>query len=209
MHQELRPEERVPQRIAQAVLKRPWVVLLAVLAFVGPTLGFYLSQPTVYEAAALLLLEENWESDRSGIRLIPLYFPGAAERAVEALDNPAIAKEAIRRLGLSGIEPGELLDNLTTTQEPGTLFIELSYKDANPQRAQRIANTVAEVASERSTQEGPYDYVVRIKVWEEAPLPANPVSPLPAYRNATLVVLGALGLVLGTGLALLLEERAT
>jgi capsular polysaccharide biosynthesis protein len=109
----------------------------------------------------------------------------------------------------SAVGPGELLDNLTTTQEPGTLFIELSYKDANPQRAKRIANTVAEVASERISQEGPYDYVVRFRVWEEAPLPANPVSPLPAYRNATLVALGALGHVLGTGLALLWEERAT
>jgi capsular polysaccharide biosynthesis protein len=199
----VRPE----QPLVQAVLKRSWVVLLAVLAFVGPTLGFYLSQPTVYKASALLLLEENWESDRSGIRLIPLYFPGAAERAVEALDNPAIAKEAIRRLGLSGIVPkGELLDNLTTTQEPGTLFIELSYKDANPQRAQEIANTVAEVASEEIPPEkAPYDYVLRVRVWREATLPTTPVSPNPV-RNA-IVALGA-GLVIGIGLALLLEQRS-
>jgi capsular polysaccharide biosynthesis protein len=202
-HQE-RPGERFPQRIAQAVLKRLWVVLL-VVGFVGPTLGFSLLQPTVYEASALLLLEENWESDRSGIRLIPLYFPGAAERAVEALDNPAIAKEAIRLLGLSGIEPGELLDNLTTTQEPGTLFIELSYKDANPQRAKRIANTVAEVASERISQETPYEYVLRFRVWEEALLPPNPLSPN-SVRNAALAL--TLGLAVGIGLALLMDKRS-
>jgi capsular polysaccharide biosynthesis protein len=194
------------QPLVHAVLRRPWVVLLAVLAFACPTLGFYLSQPTVYEASALLLLEENYAGP-SGIRLIPLYSPGAAERAVEALDNPAIANEAIRRLGPSGnIEPGELLDNLTTTQEPGTLFIELSYKDAkSPQRAQRIANTVAEVASERISQETPYEYVLRFRVWREASLPTTPVSPNPV-RNA-IVALGA-GLVIGIGLALLLEQRS-
>ena len=51
--------ERVPQRIVQAVLKRAWVVLLVVLGFVGPTLGFSLLQPTVYEASTLMLLEQG------------------------------------------------------------------------------------------------------------------------------------------------------
>ena len=132
MHQE-RPGEKVPQRIAQAVLKRPWVVLLVVLGFVGPPLGFYLLQPTVYEASTLMLLEEDWETKRGTdvpeIQLIPLYVPGSTEQALEAIDKPAIAEEAISRLGLSGMEPGELSTNLTTTQVDGTLFLKLSYKD--------------------------------------------------------------------------------
>ncbi len=215
MHQE-RPGEKVPQRIASsatAVLKRPWVVLLVVLGFVGPTLGFYLLQPTVYEASTLMLLEEDWETKRGTdvpeIQLIPLYVPGSTEQALEAIDKPAIAEEAISRLGLSGMEPGELSTNLTTTQVEGTLFLKLSYKDASPQRAQRIANTVAEVASERISQELSYDRVLRIRVWREAALPIDPVSPTnPTLRNATLAVLGALGLMLGIGLALLMDKRS-
>jgi capsular polysaccharide biosynthesis protein len=108
--------------------------------------------------------------------------------------EPAIVKEAIRRLGLAGMEPGELSDNLTTTQD-GSSFFNLSYKDTSPQRAQRIANTVAEVASERISREISYDYVLRIRVWQEAALPTNPVSPNPSSRNATLVMLGALPVV--------------
>jgi capsular polysaccharide biosynthesis protein len=193
------------QPLVQAVLKRSWVVLLVVLGLVGSTLGLSLLQPTVYEASALLLLVENWESDRPGIRLIPLYVPGAAERAVEALDKPAIAEETIERLDLSGIEPHELLDNLRLSQDDGSHFLVLSYEDTNPQRAQEIANTVTAVASEQVTQETPYDYVLKVRVWREAPLPTKPVSPNP-IRNA-LVALGA-GLVIGIGLALLLEQRS-
>jgi capsular polysaccharide biosynthesis protein len=128
---------------------------------------------------------------------------------MEAIDKPAIAKEAIRRLGLSAMEPGELSDNLTATQDQdGTSFFKLSYKDASPQRAQRIANTVAEVASEEITQKAPYDYVLPVRVWREAALPTNPVSPNPISRNATLVALRALGLMLGIGLALLMDKRS-
>jgi len=107
---------------------------------------------------------------------------------VEAIDKPTIAKEAIRRLGISGMEPGELSDNLTLAQEDGTTFFKLSYKDTSPQRAQSIANTVAEVASEEISQKAPYDYVLRVRVWREAALPTNPVSPNPSSRNATLDV---------------------
>jgi capsular polysaccharide biosynthesis protein len=126
---------------------------------------------------------------------------------MDAIDKPAIVEEAIGRLGLSGMEPGELSDNLTTTQDQDvSSFFELSYKDTSPQRAQRIANTVAEVAPERISQEFPYDYVLRIRVWQEAALPTDPVSPNPISRNATLVALGALGLMLGIGLAVLMDK---
>ena len=42
--------------IAQAFLKRPGVVLLVVLGFVGPTLGVTLWQTPVYEASAKLVV---------------------------------------------------------------------------------------------------------------------------------------------------------
>jgi hypothetical protein len=62
---------------------------------------------------------------------------------MDAIDNPATARAAIKRLGLDGsMEPGGLLENLTVEQLESTVFIRLSYKDADPERAQRIANAV-------------------------------------------------------------------
>jgi capsular polysaccharide biosynthesis protein len=200
-----------PRAIAQAVLKRSWVVLLVVLGLVGPTLAFSLFQPSVYEASVPMFVEpewgRKWETGIPGIQLIPPTVslpPEHIREAMEAIDKPAIAQETIRRLGLSGMDESELLDNLRLTQN-GSLFFELSYKDTNPQRAQRIANAVAKVASEQVRKETPYDYVLRIRVWREATLPAIPVSPNPV-RNA-IVALGV-GLMLGIGLALLLEQRS-
>src|SRR3712207_6505921 len=211
MHQE-RPGEKVPQRIAQAVLKRPWVVLLVVLGFVGPTLGFSLLQPAVYEASAGGMIgvdygHHRWETDIPGIMLIPLAVEIPPEAPREAIDKPAIAREAIKRLGLDGsMEPAELLENLTVEREEGTLFFRLSYRDGDPQRAQRIANAVVEVASEESHQVSAlYEVDLRIGVWDDASVPTDPLSPNPV-RNAALAL--TLGLAVGIGLALLMDKRS-
>jgi polysaccharide biosynthesis transport protein len=195
--------------IAQAFLKRPGVILLVVLGFVGPTLVFTLLQPTVYEASAKLMvggglkllgvtqdsdLSKNAEGLQELTRLV-----------VEAIDSRPVAEEAIQRLGLR-MKPGELLENLSVEQEGSTQFIQLSYKDTDPERAQRIVNTVGVVSSERIPEAmgGPPDVTVRM--WEEASVPTNPASPDPV-RNVALVLI--LGLMVGPVLAIWMDQRAS
>ena len=208
-----------PYPVEQAVLKRPWVVLLVMLALVGPTLAFSLLQPTVYEASARLLVGVVEERQKPGPGL-DLHLLSAQNveglqqmelEVVEAVPTRPVAEEVIQRLGLR-MEPAQLLENLRVEEVPGTMFVRLSYQDANPERAQRIANTVAEVASEKIRPEvpfasfcWPFECHLRIQVWGRAAVPETPVSPKPV-RNA-LVALGV-GLMVGTGLALLLEQRA-
>jgi capsular polysaccharide biosynthesis protein len=198
--------------IAQAFLKRPGVILLVVLGFVGPTLVFTLLQPTVYEASAKAVLEPVWGgewevSTRGDSELLPPTVeatPEAIRETMEAIDNPATARAAIERLGLEGsMEPAELSENLTVEHVEATQFVQLSYRDTNPLRAQRIANAVAEVASEESRQEA-FVYGLRIQVWEGAALPNTPVSPNPV-RNAALALI--LGLMVAPVLAIWMDER--
>jgi capsular polysaccharide biosynthesis protein len=196
--------------IKQAFLKRPGVILLVVLGFVGPTLGFTLLQPTVYETSATLLvgqkrsaMDANPPAEKfERLQRITL----SVVAAIEDSRYP-IAKEAIRRLGLSRMEPDELLGNLSVEQEPGTYFIELSYKDANPQRAQRIANYyVAEVSSKRISKESAatVEGDITVRVWQAASVPSTPVRPNLA-RNAALALI--LGLAVGPVLAIWMDER--
>jgi capsular polysaccharide biosynthesis protein len=125
---------------------------------------------------------------------------------MDAIDSPAIAEEVIKRLGLSGIEPGELLENLALAKAGGSfIVVKLSYKDTNPQRAQRIANTVAQVASERIRKETPYVYVLDVQSWGKAKLPSTPVSPN-HLRNVLALISG---LMVGIGLAIWMDERAS
>ena len=189
---------------AQAILRRPWVVLLVVLGFVGPTLVFTLLQPTVHEASAKMVVGQLYFDQTPLEDLLP--------RVADAVDEPRIVEEVIERLELR-MEPGELLENLSVEQIENTGFIELSYRDTDPRRAQRVVNTVGEVSSERIPEAFfgtaiPVTILspITVTMYEDAPLPDAPVSPKP-LRNGLLALV--LGLVVGIGLALLMDRRTT
>jgi protein tyrosine kinase modulator len=196
--------------IAQAILRRFRVILLVVLVFVGATSGVTLWQTPVYEASAKLVVGvdwgDRWETGIPGIELIPPAVQIPYEATREAIDKPAIAREAIERLGLDGsMEPAELLENLSVEREGGTQFVQLSYRDTDPELAQEVVNTVGVVSSERVPEAIGSAYIV-VTMWEPASVPTTPVSPDP-LRNGLLALV--LGLVVGIGLALLMDRRTT
>src|ERR671915_1644060 len=174
--------------IAQAILRRLRLVLLVVLVFVGATSGVTFWQTPVYEASARLLVGVEEERQKPGppqeYELLAQNVEGLQQmvlEVVEAVPTRPVAEEVIQRLGLR-MEPAQLLENLRVQEDPGTMFISLSYKDTDPERAQRIANTVAEVASEKIRPEvrfGPFEYPFEshlgIHVWERASVPTPPV----------------------------------
>jgi succinoglycan biosynthesis transport protein ExoP len=192
--------------IAHAFLKWPEVILLEVQGAVGPTLVFSLLRPTVYEASAKLVVGQKppgdiqdydlWRHDERPQLTLPA--------VVEAIPTCPVAEEVIQRLGLR-MAPDTLLENLSVEQEGSTVFIQLSYKDADPERAQRIVNTVGVVSSERIPEAiGSADTTVTM--YEDALVPGSPASPDP-LRNAALALI--LGLMVGPVLAIWMDERAS
>jgi capsular polysaccharide biosynthesis protein len=165
---------------------------LVVLGFVGPTLvftlGVILLQPTVYEASAKLVVgqkpgvtqDPDLQNNTEGLQLI-------LPSVVEAMVSRPVAEEVIQRLGLKGMKPAELLENLSVEQEGSTVFIQLSYKDADPERAQQIVNTVGVVSSER-IPEAIGSANITVTMYEDALVPGSPASPDP-LRNATLALI--------------------
>ncbi len=214
--------------IAQAILRRPRAILLVVLGFVGPTLVFTLLQPTVYEASAKLVVgqkppdfspkcpelparnapvgarhacDSGWELLVSNQGSLQLNLPAVAD----AIDKRPVAEEVIQRLGLKGMKPAELVEDLSVEQEGSTVFIQLSYKDADPERAQRIVNTVGVVSSERIPEAiGSVD--IMVTMYEDASVPSTPANPDPV-RSAMMALI--LGLTAGIGVALMMEQGAT
>jgi capsular polysaccharide biosynthesis protein len=185
--------------IAQAVLRRPGVVLLTVLAFSGVAIGISLWRTPIYDAFATLLVGQ--EADFSDFYREPL--EGLVFATAEAVESPSIAREVIQRLDLR-TTPDELLKNLTAEQVEAIQFIRLSYRDTDPERAQRVVNAVGVVSSERIPEKiGIPDDIV-VTVWQRASVPTTPISPDP-LRNGLLALV--LGLAVGIGLALLMERR--
>src|SRR3712207_3145208 len=109
-------------------------------------------------------------------------------------------------LGQKEINPAELLENLSVEQEGSTVFIQLSYKDADPERAQRIVNTVGAVSSEWIPEAIGSADDITVTMYEDASVPSTPANPDPV-RSAMMALI--LGLTAGIGLALTMEQGAT
>jgi capsular polysaccharide biosynthesis protein len=187
----------------QILWKRAWIIVLVALVSVGTALGASLLQTPVYEASAKLLLGQKQDEDQ-----LPSNLMGEVEglqqlthTMVEAVDSRPVAEETIQRQGLQ-MDPQNLLDNLTVEQLEDTQFLLLSYSDTDPERAREIVNAVSDVSSNKIAEANASPSDITVMVWEYAAVPRAPISPDPV-RNGLLAL--GLGLMLGVGLAFLLE----
>jgi non-specific protein-tyrosine kinase len=189
-----------PKRILQVLLRRLWVIVLVAIVLTGSAVGFSLYQTPTYEASVKILVGQtstpgnSLASDVEGLQQLALTM-------VEAVPTLPVAQAVAEELDMP-VSAGALLGNLSAEQVPGTMFVDVSYKDSDPKKAQLVANAVGEVFSEKISEVGPGANSVTATVWQQATLPETPVSPDPVRNGILAFVLGTL---LGVGLAFLLE----
>ena len=188
--------------LARVLLKRLWVILLVVAVVVGFAVGVSFWQEPEYVASTKVLVgQEQGNNQDTNLGGSVTGLQALTQTMIIYIDTRPVAEEAIRRLGLN-ISPDDLLNNLTIEQIETSQFILLSYKDTDAERAEQIVNTVGQVSSERISASSASAHNRVATVSEKAIVPAAPVSPQP-LRNGLLAAV--FGLMLGTGLALLME----
>jgi capsular exopolysaccharide synthesis family protein len=183
----------------QVIQKRLGVVLLVTALLVGATLGLSLAQTPIYEASITMLVGQQRETPESPVGVYDLQ--QLTGTMAEGVSSRPVAEATIRRLDLR-ITPEEFLANLSVEQVVETQFIQVIYRDPNPERAQRVANIVGDVFSEQIAEVSPTASSITATVWEQAVVPDSPVSPTP-LRNSLIALM--LGLMFGVVLAFLLE----
>lgn len=190
--------------ILRVVWRRLWVVVLVPLVCVAAAVGFSLAQTPVYEASAKLLVGQKPADSDQQLPLVGSVegLQQLTQTMVEAVPSRPVAEAVIEREKLD-VTSGALLSNLTVEQIGTTQFINLSYASSDPQEAQRIANAFSDVSSERISEVSAGSANIKVEVWEYAAAPSGAVSPNP-LRSALLAL--AVGLMLGAGLAFLLEH---
>ena len=188
--------------LARIIQRRLWVVALVGIIFAGAAAGFALMQTPTYEASIKIMIRQERSGDTppdlgnevAGLQQLTGIM-------VEAVQTGPVAQSAIQRLDLS-MSQSDFLERLSAEQIGTTSFIEVTYTDASPARAQRIANTVGEVFSDKVSETSPSANPIVATLWERAILPDSPANPT-TLRDTLLAL--TLGLMLGAGLAFLLE----
>jgi capsular polysaccharide biosynthesis protein len=191
-----------PQRVLQTLRRRMWTIVLVAAVTAVSALGFSVMQTPTYEASVLILVGQKTTGDT---------LPGAADvsdlqdvalTVAKAVPTTPIAETVVERLNLQEVSAEGVLDNISAEPDPGTMFVKVSYRDSDPERAQLVANTIGEVLSGKISEVSVAANAITATVWEPATLPVTPVSPDPIRNVIIALVLGSL---LGVMLAFLLE----
>jgi capsular polysaccharide biosynthesis protein len=189
------------ERVLEILLRRVSAIILVTVVITGSALGFSLNQTPTYVASVKMLVSQkspggpNLGGDIAGLQEVTL-------TVARAVDTEPVAQGVVEQLNQPELSAGEVLANMSVEPDPGTMFINISYKDSDPQRAQLIANTIAEMGSQKISDVMLGANPIVARIWQPAMLPENPVSPNPV-RNGIIALL--LGGILGVGLAFLLE----
>lgn len=184
-----------PRIAARAMVAVVLVALTVAVASLGIT--------PQYEASTMVLVGKQG-SEGPALETEVHQLQQLTPTLAEATRSRPIAEDAIERLGLS-TTPEVFLERLQAEPIENTQFIELSYTDPDPEKAQRVANTVGDVLSRRVSEASPGDSGVTATLWERARVPEEPASPSP-LRNGLLALVS--GLLLCVGLAFALPRFA-
>jgi capsular polysaccharide biosynthesis protein len=189
------------ERVLQVLLRRVGAIILVTLVVTGSALGFSLAQAPTYEASVKILVgqkstgDTNLAGDVAGLQELTLTVAKAAQ-------TMPVAQTVVEQLNLPEQSAKVMLRNMSVEPDPGTMFVDLSYKSSDPKKAQLIANTLGEVLSQKISEVSLGANAITATVYAPATLPETPVGPDPVRNSVLALVLGAL---LGIGVALLLE----
>ena len=187
--------------ILRVLLQRVLAIVLVIAVVTGSAVGFRLLQVPTYEASIKVLVGQNATGD-ADTRTDVADLQELTLTVAEAVSTVPVAQAVVERQDLSGVGVREVLENTDVEPSVNTTFINISYKDTNPERAQLIANTIGEVLSQRISEVSLGANGVTATVWAPATLPQDPASPDPVRNGVLALVFGSL---LGVALAFLLE----
>jgi capsular polysaccharide biosynthesis protein len=190
------------RELLQVLLKRLWLIVLVAFVFTGVTMGFTLAQAPEYEASIKMLVGQEQGNTNSGtLQGEVVGLQRLAQTMVEGIKTRPVAEAVVQQLDLQ-MGPGDVLERLSVEQIRETQFIQASYRDPSPERAQEVVNTVGDIYSKQVSDISPSANAITVTVWERAEAPTVPVSPKPVRDGLAAL---ALGVLLGVALAYLLE----
>ncbi len=194
-----------PRDVFRVIWQRLYTIVLVAVVLTGSAVAFSLAQTPTYETSILIVVGQETpaevEADTASVRDI-VDSEVLIATVARAVDTRPVAQAAVERLNLPEGDVPVVLGNMDVAAEPGTTFIEVSYRDTDPRRAQLVANAIGEAFSDQVSELNLSATPITAQVWQPATWPETPASPR-LLLNAGLALV--IGILLGTVLAFMFE----
>ena len=192
------------------VLGRRWkLVVLATLLGLGAAAGFCATATPQYRADASLFVSMSDGANAAALMQGSVFTQQRVQSYTDVITSPTVLQPVIDELGLR-TTPRELARRVQAQAPLGTVLLDVTVEDPSPEAAARTANAVAteftEAIQELERPSPDQPSPVRASVIRPAVVLDDPVSP---HVPRSLAVGLLLGLVAGSGLALLREALDT
>ena len=188
------------QEILKIIKKRLLLIISLMIVAIGIAiiLSFYFIKP-IYQVQTQILVNQKvnnqeglWYQIETDLQLINTYN--------DIIKSPVILNKVIEELRLD-TTPEQLTYQITLSSESDSKVLKIEVQDSNPEKAANIANVTAEVFKEQIPSLMNVD---NINILSAATFSENP-SPISPNKEFNLVIGAVIGLMLGIGLAFLLE----
>jgi len=191
------------QEVLRVIRRRLWLIVLVTAMLIGLVWGWSLAQTPTYQAQTKVLVGQEPGAVNSPQANVwgPDLLNQLTQTLVEGVKSRPLAEDALNELDWQ-MDPDGFVENLSAEQVGKTQFITITYSDPSPDRAQQAANAVGDVFPGWVSEINPSSINIYATVVEEAEVPSAPVSPN-VGRNILVSLMA--GLLLGTGLAFVLE----
>ena len=180
--------------ITLAVLMSPWVISLYQTPIYEATIKMLVGQRSTEDTC--FRLQRSTEDTCFRLLGVDVGDPQDETLTVaDVADTMPVAKAVVEQVKLPELSTRGVLANMTAEPDPGTLFVNISYEDSDPKRAQLIANTIGQVVSDKASKVSVSANAITATVWAPATLPKNPREPRSGTQHASSV--GNLGIAVG------------
>lgn len=181
------------------VLRRGWLVLvLTTAAALGAAVALTAVMPPTYDAESRIYVSVDNAADVNDLGQGTIYSQEVVRSFVELATSSAVLQPVVEELELSE-SPAELAERINVAAQTGTVILEITVSDGDPDQAAAIAATLTESLDDvvqgltPSAQDG--STRIALTTVEEPTAPEDPTWPQP-------VIMLGLGLVAGLALGI-------